>query len=154
VAGGQNTCGTCHAANGALCGGAAIGTCTDTLTGTLGNLGGTQTPPVPRHEAHRCARCHGNAATSSFSTGVGCFACHVATYQRQLGTTTLTPPAVNLGIHVDGAVEVIGTTSGLYKNFALTLTYTPPSGSTPASCATNCHSIGSHTQAPAGTVTW
>ena len=129
---GQSTCGTCHAANGTY--GAS-----DVMTGTTGPLG-------TRHAAHRCARCHQDTG-GVFSTQVGCFACH-PNYQRQLATTPLTPPIVNTAIHVDGAVEVVGTTSGLYKGFSLTLTYTPPSGSTPASCATNCHDIGSHGSAP------
>jgi predicted CxxxxCH...CXXCH cytochrome family protein len=137
VPGGQNTCGTCHAANGVY--GAS-----DAMTGL--------------HAAHRCgnATCHGTSATSSFSKTVGCFACHVGVYQQQLGTTTITPPKVNLGIHVDGAVEVIGTTSGLYNNFALSLTYQGPVGSNPPNCTTNCHSIGTHAanNAPAGQANW
>jgi predicted CxxxxCH...CXXCH cytochrome family protein len=143
---GQSTCGTCHAANGAYCGAATP--CTDTMTGTVGSFG-------PRHEAHRCARCHANSSTSAFSTQVGCFACHLG-YQRQLGTTTLAPPVVNLDNHVSGDVEVIGTTVMSPKGtpFTLTLTYTAPTGSTPASCATNCHAIGGHAPAPAGTASW
>lgn len=138
---GQSSCDSCHAANGALCGSA--GTCGDVETAL--------------HEAHRCARCHGNYTTTStggpnpFSTQVGCFACHPS-YQRQLTdrTTGASIPAVtDFAIHVDGAVEVVGTTSGLYYNFSLNLSYTPPSGTTPASCATNCHGISSH-QPPIG----
>lgn len=142
----QKSCNSCHAANGALCGSA--GTCTDVETGL--------------HEAHRCARCHGNYTTTSggapnpFATAVGCFACH-PNYQRQLtlraGGTV--PAVTDFAIHVDGAVQVVGTTSGLYNNFSLNLSYTPPSGNTPASCTTNCHTaIGSHNAAPSGAANW
>jgi predicted CxxxxCH...CXXCH cytochrome family protein len=117
----QTDCGTCHAANGTY-GGA------DATTG--------------RHDIHRCASCHGNSATNAFSTQVGCFACH-AGYQRQLGTTALTPPTVNVTVHVDGAVQV-ATTATLLNGFALSTTYVPPGASTPASCTTNCHGIPEH----------
>jgi predicted CxxxxCH...CXXCH cytochrome family protein len=143
---GQSTCDSCHAANGAICGGASSANCTDVRTG--------------QHELHRCARCHGNSSTSSFATQVGCFACH-AGYQRQLGgptsvggnNTAVVNAKVNTAIHVDGSVEVVGTTAGLVNGFSLTLTYTAPSGSNPASCTTNCHGIGSHGPVSA-TQTW
>jgi predicted CxxxxCH...CXXCH cytochrome family protein len=129
---GQAACGACHAANGALCGNASAGACSDVTTG--------------RHDLHRCARCHGNSATAAFSNQVGCFGCHGG-YQRQLGTTTPTPAVVNFAYHVDGSVEVIPTTAAINPQgtpITITLTYTAPSGGNPASCTTNCHTLGAH----------
>jgi predicted CxxxxCH...CXXCH cytochrome family protein len=111
---GQSTCGTCHAANG-------VYGATDAMTGL--------------HAKHRCGSCHGTSSTGN-SKFFGCFACHVATYQQQLGTL---PPKVNLSTHVDGMVEVVGSTSVGTSAFDVALNYTAPTSTTPASCTTACH---------------
>lgn len=82
------------------------------------------------HGMHRCARCHGTSAL------VGCQGCHLG-YQRQILTT---PAFVNPALHVDGAVQVLGTTVPLHNGAVIRTDWNAGT----RSCSTTCHTIPAH----------